>query len=203
MKMRIVPVFGICGLLVLGLLACGKMQKDNSKVIASVGGEKVTEKYFNDTVRVYFGDAEQTEVDALLTKPEMREQRNQLLARLVQQKALLQFAKSKGLDKDPQVKIHVTGAIADAYLQVLVERLVPKAEPTDSQLRDFYNEYVAKAKAENRASDTPPFGQIKAQLPIVWKYRQIQLAKDTLMTQIKQQYPLVFDSEYKTDQMQP
>lgn len=199
--MRVAQVFGLCSLLLLGILACDKTKKDNSKVIASIGGEKITENYFNNTVRTYIGDAEKA--NDLLTKPEMRERRNQILANLVNQKALFQFIKLKGLDKDPQAQLQVTSATADAYFQVLSDRLVPKTEPTESQLKSFYDDYVIQAKAENRAVGIPPFEQIKVQLPMVWKHKQIQTARETLLTQINQQFPLVLDPEYQTNQMQP
>jgi hypothetical protein len=185
----------------VGLLACSKTQKDNSKVIASIGGEKITEKYFNNTVRTYIGDQEKA--NDLLTKPEMRERRNQILVNLVNQKALFQFVKLKGLDKDPQAQLQVASATADAYFQVLSDRLVSKTEPTDSQLKAFYDDYVTQAKAANQSVGIPPFDQIKVQLPMVWKHKQIQAAREALLTQINQQYPVVFDPEYQINQTQP
>ena len=73
----------------------------------------------------------------------MREQRNQILGTLVNQKALLAWAKAEGLDKNPKVQVEVTSALANAYFQVLVDRLVTKAEPTDDQLKAVYDEYAA------------------------------------------------------------
>lgn len=199
--MRVVRVCGICGLLVLGLLACRKEQKDNSKVIASIGGEKITEKYFNDIVRTYIGDEEKA--NELLTKPDMRERRNQILLNLVNQKALFQLVKLKKLDKDPKAQLQITSATADVYFQILADRLAPKAEPTDSQLRAFYDDCVVRAKVANKASSVPPFDQIKVELPMIWKQKQVQTARDTLLTQINQQYPVVVDPEYQIDQTQP
>ena len=132
MEMRVARMIGVCGVLALGALGCSKVSKDNSKVIASVGGEKITEKGFAETVRIYVGDA--AKANDLLTNQAMREQRNEILASLVNQKALLQYVKTQGLDKDPQAQLQVTSAVAGAYFQVLADRIVAKAEPTEAQL---------------------------------------------------------------------
>lgn len=200
MKARMLQVFSICGILAIGLLCCNKVSKDNSKVIASVGGEKITENYFNNTVRTYIGDT--VKANDLLTNPAMHEQRSQILANLINQKALFQFVKSQGLDKDPQAQLQVTSAMADAYFQILSDRLVPKAEPTDAQLKAFYDDYVTQAKAAKQAAGIPPFEQIKAQLPIIWKHKQIQIARETLLNQINQKYPVTLAPEYQLGQVQ-
>jgi len=57
MEMRTARMMGMCGMLVLGALGCGKVSKDNSPVVASVGGEKITETAFAATVNAYLGDA--------------------------------------------------------------------------------------------------------------------------------------------------
>ena len=189
MKARMLQVFSICGILTIGLLCCNKVSKDNSKVIASVGGEKIT--YIGDTIKA----------NDLLTNPAMHEQRSQILANLINQKALFQFVKLQGLDKDPQAQLQVTSATADAYFQILSDRLVPKAEPTDVQLKAFYDDYVTQAKAAKQAAGIPPFEQIKAQLPIIWKHKQIQIARETLLNQINQKYPVTLAPEYQLSQV--
>ena len=199
--MRVARTFGLCSLVVLGLLACVKKQKDNSRVIASVGGEKITENYFNDTMCTYLGDADKA--NDLLTKPDMREKRNQVLQSLVNQKALFQFVKLRGLDKDPQVQLQIATATADAYFQLLLDRLV--AEPTEHQLRALYNDYVTQTKAANKAlgMPTPTFEQIKTNLSMVWKREQGKTTSDTLLAQINQQFPVVIEPEYQLNQRQP
>jgi hypothetical protein len=195
MDMRVARMVGMCGVLALGTLGCGKVSKDNSKVIASVGGDKITEKSFTETIGVYVGDA--AKAKDLLGNPAMKEQRNQILGSLVNQKALFQYIKAQGLDKDPQAQLQVTSAMAGAYFQILADRLVPKAEPTDAQLKVFYDDYLVQAKAANQAAGIPPFEQVKAQLPAAWKRKQAETARETLLNQLNQKYPVVFAPEYQ------
>jgi hypothetical protein len=138
-------MMGVCGLLVLGGLGCRKVSKDNGVVVATVGGDKITEGAFAGIVNDYLGDP--VKAKDLLTNPAQREQRNQFLGTLVNQRALLQYAKAQGLDKDPKAKLEVESAVANAYFQLLADRLMTKAEPTDADLRAFYDAYVAQAKA--------------------------------------------------------
>ena len=135
MDMRVARMVGMCGVLALGTLGCGKVSKDNSKVIASVGGDKITEKNFTETIGIYVGDA--AKAKDLLGNPAMKEQRNQILGSLVNQKALFQYIKAQGLDKDPQAQLQVTSAMAGAYFQILADRLVPKAGPTHPPRKGF------------------------------------------------------------------
>jgi hypothetical protein len=197
MEMRRARLMGMCGLLVVGM-GCGKVSKDNSKVVASVGGEKITEKAFDDTVRVYLGDA--AKAKDLLDNEAMREQRNQVLGSLVIQKALMQYVKAQGLDKDPQVQLQVASATAGAYFQILVDRLAAKAEPTDAQLKIFYDDLVLQAKASNQAANIPPFEQVKPQLPAAWKQKQAATVRATVQTELSQKYPVTYAPGYQPGQ---
>jgi hypothetical protein len=199
MEMRAARMMGMCGLLALVALGCGKVSKDNSLVLASVGGEKITETAFSATVNDYLGDP--AKAKEFLTSQGLKEQRNQFLGTLVNQKALLQFVKTEGLDKDPKAKIEVQSAIANAYFQILADRLMTKAEPTDADLKAFYDDYVLQAKAAGQAAGLPPFEQVKAQLPGAWKRKQVNQARETLLAQLNQKCPVVFAPDYRPTQM--
>jgi hypothetical protein len=185
-------------MLVLGALGCGKVSKDNSPVVASVGGEKITETAFSATVTSYLADP--AKAKEFLTSQGLREQRNQFLGTLVNQKALLQYVKADGLDKDPRAQIEVQSAIANAYFQILADRLMPKAEPTEAELKAFYDDYVLQAKAANQAAGLPSFDQVKAQLPGAFKRKQAQQAREMLLTQLNQKCPVVFADGYRPTQ---
>ena len=199
MEMRAARMMGMCGMLVLGALGCGKVSKDNSPVVATVGGEKITETAFNATVADYLGDP--AKVKEFLTSQGLRDQRNQFLGTLVNQKALIQFVKANGVDKDPKAKIEVEAAIAAAYFQVLADRLMPRAEPTEAELHAFYDDYVAQAKAANQAAGLPAFEQVKDQLPGAWKRKQAQQIQKALLEQLNQKCPVVFAPEYRPNMM--
>jgi hypothetical protein len=200
MEMRAARVMGICGLLVLGGLGCNKVSKDHGPVLASVGGEKITEAAFAATVNDYLGDP--VKAKDFLTNPTLREQRNQFLGTLVNQKALLQFVKADGLDKDPKARIEIESAVANTYFQLLADRLASKAEPTDADLKAFYDDYVAQAKAANQAAGLPTFEQVKAQLPGAWKRKQANQAREALLLQLNQKCPVVFADGYRPTQAQ-
>ena len=196
MAMRMAASLGMTGLLVLGGLACGKMSGDHSKVVASVGGEKITEKVFGDTVRTLLGD--DAKAKDMLTSEAAKTQRNQLLENMVTQKALLQFAKAEKLDQDPKVKLALEAAIANVYAQTLIEKRSASVEPTEAQLKGLYDDFVKQAEAAGQKGTVPPYEQVKAQLPGVWKRKQGQQASDMLLTQLKQKYPVVIAPEYRS-----
>jgi hypothetical protein len=198
MEMRMARMLGMSGLLVLGALGCGKVSGDHSKVIANVGNEKITEKAFGDTVKALVGD--EVKAKELLTSEAARDQRNQILEQMVTQKALMRFAKSEGLDKDPKVQLAAEAAVANVYAKALIDKRMVAAEPTEAQLKALYDDFVKQSEAAGQKGGVPPFEQVKAQLPELWKRKQGQQASDTLLTQLKQLYPVVFAPEYKPSQ---
>jgi hypothetical protein len=197
MDMRAARLMGMGGLVVLGLLGCGKVSEDHGKVLATVAGEKITEKAFADTVQNVMGDQGKD----LLSNPANKERRNQILGTLVNQKAILAWAKEKGLDKDPKVQIEVSSAVANAYFNILLEKSSANAEPTDEQLRELYDQVLAQAKAANQAQGIPPFEQVKGQLPALWKQRHMQDARERVLNELNAKYPVVFDPDYRPAMM--
>ena len=195
MNMRVVRVIGVCGLLVFSSFSCRKTQIDNSKVIASMGDEKITENYFKEILQQLCNDNVAKDI---FTNPELRKERNRLLSNLLRQKSVIKFAKFHGLDKDLKAQLEVTNASANAYMQLLAERRsVP--EPAEAQLKEFYNECVSRERATSQTSKIPTFEQIKDQLIIGWKNNQFMLVREQLLNEIKQKHPIVFDPEYQPD----
>jgi hypothetical protein len=197
MDMRAARMMGMGGLLVAGLLGCNRVSKDHGKVLATVAGEKITEQAFAETVQSVMGD----QAKDILANPASKERRNQILGTLVNQKAILAWAKERGLDKDPRAQVEVSSAVANAYFNILLEKSSAGGEPTDAQLKELYDQVLAQAKAANQAQGIPPFEQVKAQLPSVWKQRQMQQARERLLNELNQHYPVVFDSEYRPAMM--
>ena len=196
MEMRSARMFGMCGLVIVAL-GCGKVSKDGSKVLANVGGEKITEKSFGDMVRLLAGD--EARAKDLMTNPANKEQRNRFLAEVVDQKALIIYGEKQGLDKDPKAKVLMEAARANAYSQILMERMVSKMEPTEAQLKAFYDKVAARAKAEGRDKDFPPYEAVKGQLPNAWKSDQIKEASMTLQNAAKAQVPSTIDPLWRAE----
>ena len=199
MEMRSARMLGMCGLVIVAL-GCAKVSKDNSKVIANVGGEKITEQAFGEAVKVLVGD--EAKAKELLTNPALKDQRNQFLAELVDQKTVAKYGEKQGLDKDAKAKMMIEAARSNAYAQILMDRLVPKGEPTEAQLRAFYDEFAAKAKAAGQDKGFPPFEAVKDKLPNALKQRQMQEASIRLLKDAKAQVISTTDPLWKSAQAQ-
>lgn len=186
---------GIAGCLLASILGCEKVSKDTSKVIASVAGEKITENVFEATIKSMVND--EAKAKDVLTKADMRETRNEFLSQLLKGKALVALAKAQGLDKDPQVKIRLEQASAQAYLQTLMDRRMPKNGPSDAELKVLYDQQVAQLKAMGQDKGVPPFEQVKSQLPTFWKKQQEGKIFEQLMTEASQKSPITYTEGYK------
>lgn len=167
----------------LGLLAaCHRTAQDTSKVLANVGGQKITEAEFESMVASRLPDP--AKVKEILASPGFQAQKPDLVRQMAMQKAVMTYAKAQGLDKDPAVRQQVEAATAQAYFQVLMVRRTEGNRPpaSDEQIQAMYGELKAKMK------DIPPFEQIKEQLR--QGYAQWQFQKD-----LKTAVPITYASE--------
>lgn len=195
METRTAHMIGLGGLLVAAALGCGKFHKDTGRVVASVAGEKITEKELGETVRAMIGDEDKAK--AFLTSDALKAQRNEFLDKLAQGKAIIRMGKAEGLDKDPAVKIRLEQATAQTYIQAMMERRIAKTEPTEAQLKAVYDEVVGQRKAAGQTEGIPPFEQVKAQLPALWRQKQEQAVGEALLKELKQKYPPTFADDYR------
>lgn len=186
MNLRTIVGAGVA-VLVLG---CGKAPQDTSRVIANIGGEKITEKALAEALASAVGDAKKTQ--DILGSETMRPQRNGFLEQMAMGKAIVAYGKAQGLDKDPAVKAQMERIIASAYFQVLVERQTPKVEPTEADLKAFYEEL-----SKQMGPQIPPFEQIKDRLPQAWKQRREQEGQKALFDKIRQQVGVTISDDYK------
>lgn len=195
MEMRSARMFSLCGMVIVGL-GCAKVSKDHSKVLATIDGEKITEKAFGDAVRILVGD--DARANDMITNPANKDQRNELLAQFVDQKVMAKYGQKMGLAQDPKAKLLVEAAMANAYGQILLERAVGKIEPTEAQLRAFYDKAVASAKAAGNDKAIPPFEAVKSQLTTGWKREQMQEASMKLLKDAKGRVPSAIDPLWKS-----
>ena len=89
---------------------------------------------------------------------------------------------------------------AQAYVQTLMERRLAKAQPTDAELKATYDELVAERKAQGQDQAVPPFEQVKAQMPALWKQRQETKVFEQLMKEATQKYQITYADAYKPAQ---
>lgn len=197
MKLRRAHWLGMAGLALVVALGCTKGSKDTSKVIASVAGEKITEKGFGETIKAMVPD--EAKAKEVLTSEALRDKRNEFLGQLAKAKAIVILGKAQGLDKDPGVLLRLEQATAQAYVQTLMERRL-KAQPTDADLKTTYDELLAERKAQGQDKGVPPFEQVKAQMPMLWKQRQEAKIFEQLMKEATQKSPITYADDYKPAQ---
>lgn len=195
MEMRSARFMAVCGILVAGV-ACSKVSKDTSKVVANVGGEKITEKAFTETVTVLLGD--EARAKDLLTNPANREQRNRFLQELVDQKAIVKFGEKQGLDKEPKARILMDAAKANAFGMILMERSVGTGEPSEELLKAHYEKVKAQAKAAGQDKDFPPYEAVKSQVAAAVRREQIAGASNGIVTRAKAAVPATIDPEWRS-----
>jgi hypothetical protein len=190
--MKVAVTLGMGCLLVAGL-GCRKGPQDNSRVLANVGGEKITQKILEENVMALAPTEAQAK--EFLSAEGTKADRAQYVSRLAQMKAILKFAQKEGLDKDPKVRILSEQALASSILQVVMDRRVGKAEPTEAQLKTLYDEVSAQQKLMGQAM--PPFEQAKAQLPGLWKQRQMQTVQEAFLKELEQKVPTTYADDMK------
>ena len=184
-------------------LGCNKASQDFSPVLANVGGQKITQREFEETVRSVVSDAAKAE--QVLHADGMRDQRNGFLGGLAQQKALMELARMEGVDKDPKVRLAVDGAVAQVYLKAILDKRGSSATPTDADLKKVYDEVLAKQKASGNTQPPPPFESVKPTLAQMWQQQQEQQnqtrLQDELAKELKARVPTTYAEDYQPKQM--
>jgi hypothetical protein len=178
-------------------LACKTGKQDNSRVIANVGGDKITEAEFQDVVKSLSPDPK--EAQAFLSDPAARDERANLASRIAMSRAIASYAKQTGLDQDPTVKRQLEQQQANVYFQALAKKRMPAAEPTDEQLQAFYKEQVGRMKAQGGAAAgaVPPFEAVKAQVAQGYKQQRIQAVSLEVQKEIKAKVPVTLADDYR------
>jgi hypothetical protein len=177
-------------------LGCGRPPaKDAGRVIANAGGEKITETDFQSLVRTL--SPSQAQAETFLKDPAAREERARLADQLAFQKALMIYAKQQGLDKDPAVLRRIEQQQAQVYFQSLVQKRLAGSDPTDAQLQAFYKERVAQLQATGQAQAIPPYEQVKAQLPEMWRQQRGRQVSQDVQNDIRQKVPVTLADDYR------
>ena len=174
---------------------CRPAPKDTSRVIATAGDQKITEKEFTDLVKGLSPDAAQA--TAFLTSPADRERRAQMADQMAMQDAILAYAKLQGLPKDPTIQRQVEGAEAQVYFQALVKKRLEGVTPTEAQLKAFYDEKVAAMKAQGQEKGVPAYEMVKPQLPNLWLQERGRQIAQEVQQEIRTRIPITLADDYK------
>ncbi|MBK9797193.1 MAG: hypothetical protein IPP58_11970 [Holophagaceae bacterium] len=176
-------------------LACNNAKKDTSRVIANVGGDKITEAEFQDVVKTLSPDPK--EAQTFLTDPAAQGERANLASRIAMSRAITTYAKQTGLDKDPSVMRQLEQQQAGVYFQALAKKRITAAEPTDDQVLAFYKEQVEKAKAMGQNQGIPPFETVKAQMAQGLKQQRMAAISQEIQKEIKAKVPVTLADDYR------
>ena len=185
----------IAGAALVFSLACKTSKPDTSRVIANVGGDKITEAEFQDVVKTLSPDPK--EAQTFLTDPAARDERAQLASRIAMSRAITTYAKQTGLDQDPSVKRQLEQQQANVYFQALAKKRMTTIEPTDEQLQAFYKEQVDRMKAQGATGAPPPFEAVKAQLVQGFKQQRMAAVKDEIQKEVKAKVPVTLADDYR------
>ena len=175
-------------------LGCNPGKSDTSRVIANVGGDKITEAEFQDVVKTLSQDPK--EAQSFLSDPAARDERANLASRIAMSKAIAAYAKQTGLDQDPAVKRQLEQQEANIYFQARAQKRMPTAEPTYEQLMAFYKEQVDRMKAQG-APGVPPFETVKAQVAQGYKQQRAQTISQDIQKEIKAKVPITLADDYR------
>jgi hypothetical protein len=189
------PAALVLGSALLLSLACNGGKPDSSRVIANIGGTKITEAEFQEVVRTLSQNPK--EAQAFLTDPAARDERANLVSRIAMSRAIAAYAKQTGLDKDPSVKIQLEQQDANVYFQALAKQRLSTAEPTDEQLLAFYKEQVERMKAQGAAGAPPPFESVKAQVAQGYKQQRMQAVSLDIQKEVKAKVPVTLADDYR------
>jgi len=178
-------------------LACKSSKPDTSRVIANVGGDKITEADFREVVTTLSPDPKEAQTFLSDTTPEGREQRAQLASRIAMARAITAYAKQTGLDKEPSVQRQLEQQQASVYFQALAKKRASTAEPTDEQLLTFYKEQVERMKTQGAAANVPPFEAVKAQVAQAYKQQRMATISQDIQKEIKAKVPVTLTDDYR------
>jgi len=176
-------------------LACKPGKPDASRIIANVGGEKITEAEFQDVVKTLSPDP--AEAQKFLSDPAARDDRAQLASRIAMSRAITAYARQTGLDQEAGVKRQLEQQQASVFFQALAKKRMPAADPTDEQLKAFYQEQVDRMKAQGRAQGIPPFETVKAQVAEGWKQQRMATISQDIQKEIKAKVPITLADDYR------
>ena len=139
MRKRVIGLLLILPLLMSVISGCGK---SGGKTVATVGSDKITSTDLNE----YFDRMRMT----FPTAQDEYNKRRELLDTMVVTQLLVQAAYEKGIDKLDELARVIIGNKDKFLLDALYEKHVAsKVEPTEAELKDFYNHMQYKIRVSH------------------------------------------------------
>jgi len=128
----------------LALAACGEKSADDSKVIATVNGEKITENDYDNYLKAR--QAQQAPI------PDKDREREIVLDEMINRLLLVQQARATGVDKEPDVYFQLKRQTENTLARGLLRNYVKEHPITDEDVQKRFEQETAKMnKSEFRA----------------------------------------------------
>lgn len=138
----LIPVMLLAALLALG--ACGKKSPDDSKVLATVNGEVITEKDFDSFLRAQNIQIPQTGDEARIRKD--------LLDEMIKMSLLSQYAVDQKVDQEHDVYFQIRRHRENILARAMLRKYLKESPITDDEVQKRFQELSEKAdKNEYRA----------------------------------------------------
>ncbi len=158
-----------------------------TKTLAKVDGVAITSEDLNSLLKTLPPQYDKNDPNV----------KKELLNFLVEQEILVQEAKKKGIDKDPEVKKQIENTVKQILATALLNKNISQKEieVTDKELKDYYN----KRKKELKGMDGKPvpFEQVKAFLKAQLIKEKQQKAVTSYINSIKKKHKVEIIGEKK------
>lgn len=176
--------------ILLTLVACGRTAEDSSRVLANVGGVKITESELGKLVKALISDPAMAQ--AFITQDDKRAERAALLEQMVATKAIARMAEMEGLVHDGKVKARIESATAQVYYNSLIERRTANLNPSEADLKLTYERLAMEAKLKGQANVPPYAESLKPTLTASWQQQQQQWLVMELQRELQKKVPTTF-----------
>ncbi len=170
-------------------LGCKPSGGDRTKVLATVGGEKITQQVFEANIKAMAPDEAQAK--DFISAEARKGARETFLKQLAESKAVIRWATLEGLDKDPKAKVMLEQAKAQAYFRLIMERRTAALKPTDADLKALYDERTAAAKGAPDAK-IPPFEDVKERVAEMWQQQQASKVQEQFLKEVSQKVKITY-----------
>lgn len=153
------------------LVGCSRASQDTSKVLANVGGHKITEQDLAAMIRIVAPSPEVA--DSVMKDPAQKVRRDAMLKQLAEIRQLIEFGRLEGFETTPRYQLSMDIARADATQRIWAQAHTGGIEPTQAELKAIYDEEAARQKQAGQPP-LPPMDQVTQELRQAWTQKNQQ-----------------------------
>lgn len=191
-RWTLVGMMALAGGLALSWQGCARSRGAANTVLARVGRETVTLKDLTAIAELSTPDA--AKVQQFLSGDADKVRRQQAVESVARSRAMVQFGKLKGVEKDAGYRLILEQLQAQAVFQWLVEKRLPKGDPSEAELKALYDGLAAQQKAPGQGF--PPFEMLKEQLSARLRQQQAEKIAESIRTEMTAAVPISYSDGY-------